>query len=325
VSVIDTATHAVVGTFTLGSGATGIAITPDGSRLYVTDVLASPGPGNVVVIDTSSNAIVTTLSIGTGPPSALGQFIGGPPAPTALKINAGGIVNSASYAPNMPVAPGSIASVFGTFPVSTTLPTTIPLPTVLSGLSLELEVPFAPFRIFQAPLFFVSSTQVNIQIPWELSGQTSAYLAGTIGPQMSSIVANLATFAPGIFTMNSEGQGAIIDALSGQLIGPSNPAIPGVTYISIYCTGLGPVTNQPATGAAASSTVLSETTARPTVMIGGVPANILFSGLAPRLVGLYQINVQVPAGVPSGDSIPVILSIGGATANSVAIAIKPAS
>jgi uncharacterized protein (TIGR03437 family) len=134
---------------------------------------------------------------------------------------------------------------------------------------------------------------------------------------------SLATFAPGVFAVNAQGQGAVVDALSGQLISPINPAKAGATYISIYCTGLGPVSNQPATGTAASTSVLSETLTRPTVTIGGVTAAVPFSGLAPTFVGLYQVNVQVPAAVPVGDAIPLVVSIGGSIAPTVTIAVQP--
>jgi uncharacterized protein (TIGR03437 family) len=69
---------------------------------------------------------------------------------------------------------------------------------------------------------------------------------------------------------------------------------------------------------------LSETIT-PTVTIGDVPATVLFSGLAPTYVGLYQINAQVPATAPSGDTVPLLVSIGGATANTVTIAVQPGS
>jgi uncharacterized protein (TIGR03437 family) len=57
-------------------------------------------------------------------------------------------------------------------------------------------------------------------------------------------------------------------------------------------------------------------------MIGGVPTNVLFSGLAPTFVGLYQINVQVPADVPSGDAVTLTVSIGGANANAATVAVR---
>jgi uncharacterized protein (TIGR03437 family) len=71
--------------------------------------------------------------------------------------------------------------------------------------------------------------------------------------------------------------------------------------------------------------VLSETTTPPTVTVGGVSASILFSGLAPTFVGLYQINVQVPAAAPFGNAVPLVVSIGGATAKTVTIAVQPGS
>ncbi len=78
----------------------------------------------------------------------------------------------------------------------------------------------------------------------------------------------------------------------------------------LYCNGLGPVNNQPADGALASSTELSTTTTTPTVTIGGKKAQVLFSGLAPGFPGLYQINVIVPADAPTGAQ-PLIVTIGG--------------
>jgi uncharacterized protein (TIGR03437 family) len=209
--------------------------------------------------------------------------------------------------------------VYGVFPVSTAQANVVPLPPVLSGLSMQ-------FGGVQAPLSYVSPTQANAQVPWELAGQTQATVTATVGGQTSTAQSvRLSSFAPGIFTMNSQGQGAIVNALTGQLIGPSIPAIAGSTYISIYCTGLGPVTNQPLTGVAASASLLSQTIFQPTVDIGGVPASILFSGLAPTFVGLYQINVQVPAAAPVGEAVGLAVSIGGAASNSVAIAIQPGS
>ena len=80
--------------------------------------------------------------------------------------------------------------------------------------------------------------------------------------------------------------------------------------VQIYGTGFGPVTNQPATGAAASASPLSQTILTPTVTIGGVPAHVLFSGLTPTSVGLNQIKAEVPAGVTGGNAVPVIVSIG---------------
>ena len=90
----------------------------------------------------------------------------------------------------------------------------------------------------------------------------------------------------------------------------------------MFATGLGRVTDAPASGEAAIANPLSETSASPEVSIGGAAANVLFAGLAPGFIGLYQVNVQVPAAAPSGDAVGVSLRIGGAESNVVTIAIE---
>jgi beta-glucosidase len=237
------------------------------------------------------------------------------PAPS---INPGGIVNAASSAPGAPLAPGSIASVYGNFLLTTPASaSTVPLPTSLGGLSLA-------FGATNVPLFYASGTQVNLQIPWELSG-SSQPLTATLSSQTSAPQpVPLAPFAPGLFSMNGQGTGpgAILDS-SYNLVNPANPASAGITVILIYCTGLGDVTNRPATGAAApGGDSLAVTNTKPTVTIGGAPADVQFSGLAPGAVGEYQVNVLVPANAPTGDAVSVVLSIGGATSNTVQIAVQ---
>jgi len=106
------------------------------------------------------------------------------------------------------------------------------------------------------------------------------------------------------------------------LVDSSNPAVAGTTVLLIYCTGLGAVTNQPATGSAALSSLLSKTMTTPTVTIGGASADVQFSGLAPGFVGLYQVNAAVPAAAAKGNAVPVLLSIGGVISNTATIAVQ---
>jgi len=230
-------------------------------------------------------------------------------------INANGVVNAANY--TAPVSPGSIASVFGTFFISTpTSSTTFPIPTAISGLSFQFGT--APL----APLFFGSQSQFNVQIPWELAGraQTTVY-ASQNGQSSATTTVDLATYAPGIFVMNSQTQQGAVQDVSYHLIGPANPTTAGAA-VQIYCTGLGPVTNQPATGAPALVNPLSWTTTTPTVTIGGAPAGVLFSGLVPGEAGLYQVNVQVPTAATKGPTVPFKISIGGVASNTASLAIQ---
>jgi uncharacterized protein (TIGR03437 family) len=257
--------------------------------------------GKIYIADNANNAIRLLTPVAQVP-----------------QINAGGVVNGASY--TAPVAPGSIATVFGGFFLSSPSgATTLPLTISLENLSLQFS------GGTQAPLYFVSGGQVNLQVPWELAGQSTASLAATLnGATGATQTVNLAPAAPAIFTTNSQGtgQGAILDS-SYHLVDSSNPATAGTTYILIYCTGLGAVKdNQPATGAPASLTNQAETATTPTVTIGGVTANVSFSGLAPGYVGLYQVNALVPAGVAAGSAVPVAISMGDVISNTVTIAVQ---
>jgi adhesin/invasin len=81
------------------------------------------------------------------------------------------------------------------------------------------------------------------------------------------------------------------------------------------------VTPSVAAGQAAPAVPLSRTNGTPVVTIGGLPAQILFSGLAPGFVGVWQINAVVPENAPAGDDIPVQVSINGAASNSVTMAV----
>jgi uncharacterized protein (TIGR03437 family) len=262
--------------------------------------LAMGGAGNIYVADPGFN-VIRLLQ-----PAPL-------PAPA---VNAGGVVDGAAY--RALVAPGGIVSVFGSnFSGGTAGASAIPLPTLLGGLSLTMGGKMMP-------LFYVSSSQLNSQVPWELSGQTSASIVATTSEGVSGgQTVTLGVAAPGIFTVNStgSGQGVVTIATTGRLVTPAAPA-PRGQYVTIYCNGLGAVSNQPATGAAASASSLSSTPVLPTVLIGGVSASVNFSGLVPGLVGLYQVNALVPSSVPPGAALTLTLAISGQTSNTVTIPVE---
>jgi len=240
------------------------------------------------------------------------------PGPT---VPTGGLVNAASFAAGAAVAPGSLASIFGSnFGPTTPLGADkIPLPTVLGEVK-------ALIGGTAAPLIFASDTQINCQVPFELAGQTTATLVVQRGNVASATVnLSLAPSAPGIFTatLGTRTQGAILNANS-SLNTPQNPARPG-EIVQIFATGQGAVSNTPATGAAASSSALSVTAATPTVLIGGKQANVVWSGLTPGLVGLWQVNTVVPADVTPGDSLSVQIVHGNALSNTTIMAVAAAT
>ncbi len=233
-------------------------------------------------------------------------------------INTGGIVNAGSNAVGSGIAPGSYISVYGVgFATSSNGATYVPLPISISNTSVGFD---AVGVSVPGPLTFLGPNQINVQVPWELAGQSSAQIKVYIEPNLSNLVTvPVTTYSPALFVVN--GIAAATNVTDGSVVTADNAAKRG-QYISLYCNGLGPVTNQPATGAVApGAPAFAQTPQLPTVSIGGQPATVLFSGLAPGFVGLYQVNVLVPANIAAGE-VPLVLAIGGVTAPKVNIPVQ---
>jgi uncharacterized protein (TIGR03437 family) len=274
----------------MGSGAAAVSLSADNN----------PGPPRVASLSIAGLTVAVTQE-GT------------------LSINPNGFVNAASYANGAPVALGSIAAAFGTYLLDPPASSQgLPLSTSLAGLSLDFG------NGVSAPLFYASGGQVNFQVPWELAGLLQTTVTAKLnGGKSASQLLNLALYAPGIFTMNSQGtgQGAILNS-TYRLVDVSNPAARGASVVQIFCTGLGPVTNQPLSGSPAPLDSYATTTIMPVVTIGGALAPVRFSGLAPGYVGLYQVNALVPSDSATGDNVPVVITIGGAPSNTVTISVR---
>jgi uncharacterized protein (TIGR03437 family) len=252
---------------------------------------------------------------------------------SSVSVNAFGTVNNASFASgSTPLAPVTIAAVFGSglddgsMDPFSSIGADGELINSLGGASVTFGGVTNP-----VPIFSAFPQQLNIEIPQELANATSTTIQVTVNGQTSAPeFVPLGPYSPGIFTVppGGTGQGAIQIANSATYAAPES-SVPGSLarpakigeFITIFCTGLGSVTNSPATGAPASDTIHSTTIAMPEVTIGGLPATVSFSGLAPTYVGLYQVNVQIPSGVAAGDAVPLLLSIGGVNANAVTVAI----
>jgi len=228
----------------------------------------------------------------------------------APAITAGGILDGASFTPGRAVAPGSIISIFGTHLSDTTgSATQFPLPLGIGGVAFSFDIPSAGISL-PARFHYVSPTQINLQVPWELAGHSSATVKVIINYTYSSLYTlNLATYSPGFFANLSNGVSvaAALD-VSNAVITASHPVARGQA-VQLFLNGLGPVNNQPADGWPAAD-ASSATVATPSISIGGQPATVTFSGLAPGYADLYQVNAVVSSGIGTGAQ-PVTCSIGG--------------
>ena len=235
-------------------------------------------------------------------------------------ILAGGVADAASYQTTL--VPGSYAAIFGSNFTNANYPVSqIPFaeqcpagpcvyPISFNYVTVSFDVPNATYPGFP---YFVSPGQVNLLVPWELAGQTSAQVKVSWDFDLYSNVVTvpIVTYNPSFF--QSCNAACALD-LSYKLISTANPATRG-NYIQLFANGLGPVTNPPGDGVAALASPLSETTTTPVVTIGGavVPSSdVLFSGLAPGFPSLYQVNVKVPTNAQTGN-VPITIQIGGVT------------
>jgi len=229
--------------------------------------------------------------------------------PQTVTFGAQAVVNAGGFTPG-PLAPGEIASVFGTSlgpreGVVATLDTAaLKLPTRLGGTSITFDgVP--------APLFFSSSGQVTFQVPFELAGKTSSQMTVRVDGEIpATATVSLQDAAPGVFAMGSDNTRAVVLNQDSSLNSPDNPAAPG-SIIQIFFTGQGlPDTALP-TGAAAPALPPFPGMKLPvSVILDGRPAATVFSGLAPGLVGLAQVNAQIPATVAPSDQVKMMLGVG---------------
>jgi uncharacterized protein (TIGR03437 family) len=196
------------------------------------------------------------------------------------------------------------------------------LPLAIDGAFVSFDVPSAGISV-PGHVSYVSPKQINVQVPWELAGQTSAQMKVTISSAYGNVfTVPIAPTSPAFFEI-AAGQVAAQD-LSFAIITPSHPAVRG-SYVTLYCNGLGPVSNQPASGDPAPGVEpLARTTTTPVVTFGTTAApasSVAFSGMTPNTTGLYQINVIVPDSLAPGN-YPLTVSIGGKTSKASGIVVK---
>jgi minor extracellular serine protease Vpr len=244
-------------------------------------------------------------------------------------IAPGGVLNAASNAKGTSVSPGSLISIYGTALASTLASAdTIPISTTLGNVTVT-------FNNIPAPMLYVSNTpqQINAQIPWELQGSTSAQVVVTNGAASAPMTVPLTPAAPGIFSFGSGvGQAIAYGNSDGQFAAPvgaypgltTHPAkIGDTTSLVILATGLGPVNPPVQTGNDVTDGQLHQCATLPVVMVGGVPAQVVFAGMTPQFVGVYQLNIVIQPGTPTGNAVPLQIQMNGiTTTNLVTIAVS---
>lgn len=231
------------------------------------------------------------------------------PGAYAQAISHGGVVNAASF--QAPVAPGSVISIFGTNLASSAVAaSSVPLPSALGGTSVRVNGELAP-------LFYASPLQINAQLPFDTPPGAVTLTVTANGSTSAPEPFTVAAAAPGILVY---GQGRAV-ALNQDysLNGSGKPALAG-SVITVYMTGQGPVTVPVASGAVSPADPLALPSLPVTAAIGGQPADVVWAGLSPGSVGLFQVNLRIPH-LASGDA-PLIVTVGGAASNPALLAVS---
>jgi len=253
------------------------------------------------------------------------------------------VKNAASYE-TQGQAPGSIVAIFGSnLAASTSIGDTIPLSSHLGS------VTSVTFNGTPAALYFAGPTQINAQVPFQVlqSNQTNATVNMVVTSNTGSSVplpVPVTQTQPGIFTVNQAGTGQAIatDNADAAFAAPANSIMGANSHpfsistqgqnshaLIIWCTGLGDV--MPSISDGENSYKNGVPTVRQTVVqppnlvvrVGGVQAQILFSGLAPQFVSEYQVDVLLGPGTPTGNAVPVQIEVNGFTTSSnVTVAIS---
>jgi uncharacterized protein (TIGR03437 family) len=228
-----------------------------------------------------------------------------------VTISLNGIVNSASYIGGG-VAPGEIVTIFG----SGLGPNTLATEQVNSNGNVAPTLAGAEvmFDGVAAPLVYAEADQASAVVPYEVSGKTSTQVQVLYqGQPSSTLTVPVVSATPGVFTLDYSGSGAgVILNQDGTVNSPNNPAPVG-SLITVFATGEGQ-TNPPGVDGKLDGSPAPQPVQAVAATIGGTNAKVQYaSGIPGAVPGVLQVTLQVPTTLTSGNAVPVVLNIGGAT------------
>ncbi len=179
------------------------------------------------------------------------------------------------------------------------------LPTTLGGTSVTMDGVAVPINL-------ASLNVLQVQVPNELAGRnTTTIVVQSQGVSSAPVTASVVAASPGLYTAGGAGVGQL-NAINpnGTRNNSVNPVDRG-SYITVFANGLGATTPVVPTGQRTPNAPLSTATLPITVSIGGQPAQVLFAGLAPGYIALFQLNISVPQNSITGNRVPLSITING--------------
>jgi uncharacterized protein (TIGR03437 family) len=261
---------------------------------------------------TLSNTVVALTGTAPGLKTGFAKLAGAVTQNQAPVLARNGILNNLNPLVGGALAPGTVAAAFGSG--LTTSPT--PVSPGVSPLLTEFQNTQLIVGGYVAPLYFLSNAQLNVEIPAELAALQQYPAVGVVNGALSlPVTVAMAPLAPGV-AANQDGS-VIAQDTSFNLITAASPAHPGEVVV-IYLVGMGATNPAVASGLPAPGLqpgdMLASATVQPVVKVSGQTAKILYAGLTPGGIGLYQIDFVVPAGVSAGN-LSLAVSQGANNAN----------
>jgi uncharacterized protein (TIGR03437 family) len=166
-----------------------------------------------------------------------------------------------------------------------------------------------------APILYASASYVAAIVPYEVAGSTSTSVALNFTNQFNNqfptpISVPVATSAPGLFTLDSSGNGQVVAInQDGTVNGPTNPAARG-SVVLLYETGEGSTAPAVPNGTITAGRFLPGPILPVTLAIGNQPARVIYAASFPGTVaGVMQIEAVIPSGVTPG-AVPVVVTVG---------------
>ena len=296
---------------TFSNGDPGIALRGIGGGRYVQTWTPASTSGSLP----GGTVSVALRVFAPGYKPASQELIGTVSADSLPVIRTGGVLNNFYPQPGAAVAPGAAVQIFGSAFGTSTAQGTITngrLSTNLGGVSVKIGG-------IDAPLYYTSAGQINAQVPAELVvNRQHQVIVNVNGVYSKPEPINVVAVQPGIAAYQD---GHVIAQDTGyNLITVQHPAHAG-DVIVLYLTGMGPTSPPVATGVPAPRTPLAEVTTQTQVTIDGAPAQVIFAGLSPDSVGLYQIDVRIPDGAKTGD-LAIVVMQNGATSNTALLPVR---
>jgi uncharacterized protein (TIGR03437 family) len=244
--------------------------------------------------------------------------------PNVPSVNSGGVTSGAELSGQVVIAPGDLITISGQYFASAPISAPqLPLTTALAG----TEVFFAGGFL---PLIYSSSGKIVAIVPYDLAPNAQYELLVSRGGAISGPVSvTLATAQPDILQIGTPNSPAAAQNLWNLLTAgtafpasaaPTAPLRPGENLV-IYCTGLGAI-NQPLDPSQPAPATPVSTLNSVSVAIGGQNVPVTFAGLVPGYPGIYQITGTVPSNAPTGNNIPVTISVAGETSPAVKVSVQ---